>query len=100
MHRFKRWHLVLAFILMLAAGFWQLQPYVFHSTHASGKSTTTTPITHVVIIMMENHTFDNFFGQFPGANGVTLPRETNPLPRDYNHGSAAARAYMDGSKMD
>lgn len=26
-------------------------------------------IGHVVIIYMENHSFDNLFGQFPGANG-------------------------------
>jgi phospholipase C len=26
-------------------------------------------IKHVVVIVKENHTFDNFFGTFPGANG-------------------------------
>ena len=26
-------------------------------------------IQHVVVIYMENHSFDNLFGQFPGANG-------------------------------
>lgn len=31
---------------------------------------TGTPIKHVVEIMLENHTFDNLFGQFPGANGI------------------------------
>ncbi|MDV3244441.1 MAG: hypothetical protein LYZ66_04605 [Nitrososphaerales archaeon] len=28
------------------------------------------PIKHVVIIMEENHSFDNYFGTYPGANGV------------------------------
>jgi len=33
-----------------------------------------TPIKHVVIIMMENHAFDNIFGVYPTANGsVTDP---------------------------
>jgi phospholipase C len=29
-----------------------------------------TPIKHVIEIMLENHTFDNLFGAFPGANGI------------------------------
>jgi len=28
-----------------------------------------SPIQHVVIIVKENHTFDNYFGQFPNAEG-------------------------------
>ena len=31
---------------------------------------STTPIKHVVLIIKENHTFDNYFGTFPGANGT------------------------------
>ena len=30
-------------------------------------------IEHVVIIVRENHTFDNDFGRFPGADGASLP---------------------------
>ena len=29
-----------------------------------------TPIQHLVTILQENHTFDNYFGTFPGADGV------------------------------
>jgi len=28
-----------------------------------------TPIEHVVVIVKKNHTFDNYFGTFPGVNG-------------------------------
>ena len=28
-----------------------------------------SPIEHVVVLMQENHTFDNYFGTFPGADG-------------------------------
>ena len=28
------------------------------------------PIDHVVVIYLENHTFDNLYGFFPGANGL------------------------------
>ena len=46
-------------------------------------------IDHVVIIFKENHTFDNYFGTFPGANGVTLPRSPNPPLRDPDHRHSA-----------
>ena len=32
--------------------------------------TNTTPIQHVIVIMKENHAFDNYFGTFPGADGI------------------------------
>ena len=53
------------------------------------KPATTGPVEHVVIIMKENHTFDNYFGTFLGANGMTMPRSPNPPPRDPNHSHAA-----------
>jgi phospholipase C len=44
---------------------------------ASQRPILNAPIKHVVEIMLENHTFDNLFGQFPGADGIpagtTLP---------------------------
>ena len=48
-----------------------------------------SPVEHVVIIFKENHTFDNYFGTFPGANGMTMPRSPNPPPKDPNHSHAA-----------
>ncbi len=33
------------------------------------KATTQTKIEHVVFIIQENHSFDNYFGTYPGANG-------------------------------
>ena len=47
------------------------------------------PIEHVLIIVKENHTFDNYFGTFPGANGVTLPAAADPPPHDQPHDHAA-----------
>jgi phospholipase C len=32
---------------------------------------TSYPITHVIVVVKENHTFDNYFGTFPGAEGTT-----------------------------
>jgi phospholipase C len=49
----------------------------------------TSPIRHVVIIVKENHTFDNYFGRFPGANGdATLAHATDPPKTDHPHDHA------------
>jgi len=52
-------------------------------------------VDHVVIILKENHTFDNYFGTFPGANGQTgLTHASNPPAGTFsnNHGAWLARA--------
>ncbi len=49
-----------------------------------------SPIQHVVIIIKENHTFDNYFGTFPGANGdPTLSHAPDPPASDPPHQHAA-----------
>jgi phospholipase C len=48
-----------------------------------------TPIEHVVIIVKENHTFDNYFGSFAGANGVQLAHAANPPATDPPHDHAS-----------
>ncbi len=72
-------------------------------------------IKHVVIIMQENRSFDQYFGTFPGADGfpagVCVPDPVNggcvrPFhdASDKNfggpHGAANAAADIDGGKMD
>jgi phospholipase C len=42
-------------------------------------------IEHVVIIVKENHTFDNYFGTFEGADGATVGRAENPALDDPDH---------------
>jgi len=39
----------------------------------------STPISHVVIIMQENHSFDNYFGTYPTANGTLVNKITASL---------------------
>ena len=31
---------------------------------------TATPIKHFIVLMQENHSFDNYFGTYPGADGI------------------------------
>src|ERR1700757_4090536 len=36
----------------------------------SNGSGNINKVNHVVVIYLENHSFDNLYGQFPGANGL------------------------------
>lgn len=40
---------------------------------------TATPIKHVVVIVQENHSFDNYFGTYPTANGTLINGITSQL---------------------
>jgi hypothetical protein len=42
-------------------------------------------IEHIVIIVKENHGFDNYFGTFPNPNGERLGRAENPPSLDPPH---------------
>src|SRR5271157_1758732 len=54
------------------------------------------PIKHLVYIIQENHSFDNYFGTYPGANGI--PAGTT-IPADPNSTTtlAAAPFHMNGT---
>src|SRR5229473_8166983 len=47
------------------------------ATPAMAETAAPTPprdlsrIQHIVVIYLENHSFDNLFGKFPGANGLS-----------------------------
>jgi phospholipase C len=68
---------------------------------------TRWPIKHVVFVIKENRSFDNMFGRFPGANGVTsgldgdvrrpLTQAPDELAHDIEHCyECALEAYNDG----
>jgi phospholipase C len=72
-------------------------------------------IQHVVMIMQENHSFDNYFGTYPGANGIPAgtcvpdPVHGGCVAPFYDpeedteggpHGTGSAIADIDGGKMD
>src|ERR1700686_3437791 len=42
------------------------QRYATADSSTAASLATSTPIKHIVIIMQENHAFDNMFGTFPG----------------------------------
>ena len=72
---------------------------------------TATPIKHVVFLIKENRTFDNMFGTFPGADGVTIGMDDGqrrPLtrgtdgrvPGDIPHCYECSRVAWDQGRMD
>lgn len=62
---------VLALALLLAAtliGCRGLQ-VASDSGPENGVAPTQSPVKHLVVVIMQNHSFDNLFGKFPGAAG-------------------------------
>jgi phospholipase C len=61
--------------MRLRAVRWLLQTLLGLATlagcpHAYGAPAAAAKIKHVIIIMQENHSFDSYFGTYPGANGI------------------------------
>jgi phospholipase C len=84
---------------------------------AARPSDTRTPIEHVVTVMQEGHTFDNYFGSYPGADGIpagTCMPVSPPAPRpcvkpyrlgnrplrDLTHNGLAFTTAQAGGRMD
>jgi phospholipase C len=69
------------------------------------------PIQHIVILVRENHTYDNLFGRFPGGDGTTtgllssgarvpLARTPNYIRRNLDHTGDAAQDAINGGRMN
>lgn len=79
----------------------------FLASAAWGQS---NPIKHIVFIVKENRSFDEYFGTYPGANGATsgllstgqtiVLGHTPDQPRDIGHDWYSALEVIDGGKMD
>lgn len=68
----KHKYFLAAGLTPLVAAAAALMPAATHPAAAT-IGPVNSPIKHVIEIMVENHTFDNLFGDFPGADGVTAP---------------------------
>ncbi|MCI4351547.1 MAG: alkaline phosphatase family protein [Thermoplasmata archaeon] len=84
---------------------------------ANAAPTKFSALQNMVIVLQENHTFDNYFGTYPGVDGTAgkdlcLPNSpgsatctrpfhaTTRTPADINHGWDSAHADFDAGKMD
>ncbi len=90
------------------------------SAAAPGPTTSTAParpvdsaaaahIKHLVVIVQEGHTFDNYFGTYPGADGIPAgitsgnvrpAAFTSPRNPELDTRLATARQALDGGLMD
>jgi phospholipase C len=84
----------------------------------SAEPAPKTPIRHLIVILQENHTFDNYFGTYPGVDGlstgVKMPIDpANPEAgyvepfhignypiTDLSHSASTFSAQFDQGKMD
>ena len=73
-------------------------------------------VDHIIFLIQENHSFDNYFGTYPGADGLTpyikLPvfaganpdvapfHFTKPLSHDIDHSWQTAISAINGGKMN
>jgi len=87
----RRFRLALALIAVVA-----LLPMI----GVYAQSQAANPINHIVVIYLENHSFDNLYGMFPGANGLDNAKDA--LPQVDKHGTAYATLPqpLNGGKPD
>jgi phospholipase C len=97
---------------------WSATLAAYVALHAqSAAAQTPLPIQHFIFIVQENHSFDNYFGTYPGANGIPPgtvlaqypggPKVYKPflfhgahIPHDVQHSWKAAHVAYDNSAMD
>jgi hypothetical protein len=127
---------VVIIVVLVLVGIWQFWPAGgsagTNSAGPGGSTSQTTsagpsasvivpgenPIKHVIFLVKENHSFDNYFGKYPGADGATegptlkcdqgfAPGPTVPLtdapymyPHDLGHAFVPGLTAIDGGKMD
>ena len=71
MKRFRKFSYILGVLVMaLASPSVNVRADVPAGTPSHGSSESKTPIEHIIVLMQENHTFDNYFGTYPGAEGI------------------------------
>jgi phospholipase C len=85
-------------------------PRVSPSSSPAVRRDTRWPIKHVIYLMLENRSFDNLFGRFPGVNGTRvgnmlgqekpLLRCPDWLPGDLAHDRASAVGEYHGGRND
>ena len=107
-HKMFSWAIPLSLIALV--GIWVACSNT-GSTKQQPPPTGLSSIKHIVFIIKENRSFDQYFGTFPGADGATSGKTsagtTIPLghtpdrtPHDIGHSFYDAHTAIDNGKMD
>ena len=80
---FKKSHVIVSGTLFL--GFILLSGCKKTTNDSSTSPSGINKVNHVVVIYMENHSFDNLYGEFPGANGLYNAASANIIQTDSNN---------------
>lgn len=93
-------------------------PFSVQAAQSPTDYRASTPIQHLVVVMQENHSFDNYFGTYPGVDGIPagtkMPIDPNSLLAGYitpwhignatitdlSHSAATFKDQYDNGKMD
>jgi phospholipase C len=88
---------------------------LFGQSTAAGEPTSSIPIKNFIFIIQENHSFDHYFGTFPGANGIPAGKMLPDYPGgppvekpflgqasvpDMSHSWVAVKLALDNGAMD
>ncbi len=107
------------FMLPILTGLLAFSPVLqVQAASSPGEVQAATPIQHLVVLLQENHSFDNYFGTYPGADGypagtqmpidpanpgagyVTPWHIGNSTITDLSHSAATYHDQYDNGKMD
>jgi phospholipase C len=61
---------VLGALVVIASATAGATPAAAGTSDPAEKLATTTPIKHFMVLMQSSHSFDNYFGTYPGADGI------------------------------
>jgi phospholipase C len=114
-------HVIVIFALIVTASLAVVHAKMTQPAQTVSIARLRAHVKHVFIIYQENHTFDNYFGTFPGADNLTTAeaqahgyrqwdpigkawvtpfRITDPDTSGASQARAVVEAKMDGGRMD
>ena len=72
------------------------------TSHQSAPSVSTQihKIRHVVVIMQENRSFDNYFGTYPGADGIPMKHGVPTACLPDHRGKPCIRPFVDHADVN
>src|SRR5438132_14379730 len=70
------------------------------SSAPAASQTGSGKIKHVIVVMQENRSFDNYFGTFPGADGIPMRGREPTVCIPDPHAGQCVRPFHDSHLID